>query len=73
MIDTWRYFNPDVVKYSSWSYKPGQREKDLGWRADYFLASGFVFLEEWQTKMTTLADMMNIAKLPTVLDAEICT
>jgi len=39
-IDTWRYFNPDVSDvYSWWSYRFRAREKNAGWRIDYFLAS----------------------------------
>lgn len=39
-IDTFRYFYPDVEqKYSWWSYMFKSREKNAGWRIDYFLAS----------------------------------
>ncbi len=38
-IDTFRYFYPDTVKYSWWSMRGGAREKNIGWRLDYFLAS----------------------------------
>ena len=39
-IDTFRYFYPDVEqKYSWWSYLFKSREKNAGWRIDYFLAS----------------------------------
>ena len=39
-IDTFRYFYPDVEqKYSWWSYMFKSREKNAGWRLDYFLAS----------------------------------
>jgi exodeoxyribonuclease-3 len=37
--DTWRNDNPDAVKYSWWSYRGGAREKNVGWRLDYILAS----------------------------------
>lgn len=37
--DTWRSLNPDTVKYSWWSYRFHGREKNIGWRLDYFLVS----------------------------------
>ena len=39
-IDTWRDFNPDVTGvYSWWSYRFHAREKNAGWRIDYFIVS----------------------------------
>lgn len=38
-IDTFRYFYPDVIKYSWWSYMFKAREKNAGWRLDYFVVS----------------------------------
>ena len=37
--DSWRKLNPDVVKYSWWSYRFHAREKNVGWRLDYFVVS----------------------------------
>ncbi len=38
--DTFRYFNPDKEGiYSWWSYRFKAREKNAGWRIDYFIAS----------------------------------
>ena len=39
-VDTFRYFYPDRRDaYSWWSYRGGARDRNVGWRIDYFLAS----------------------------------
>ncbi len=39
-IDSFRYFYPDKAgAYSWWSYRFKAREKDAGWRIDYFVVS----------------------------------
>lgn len=39
-VDTFRYFYPDLKDaYTWWSYFGKAREKNVGWRIDYFLAS----------------------------------
>lgn len=35
-IDTFRKLYPDTVRYSWWSNWAGSRERDIGWRLDYF-------------------------------------
>lgn len=37
--DTFRHLHPDEVTYSWWSYRFHAREKNAGWRIDYFLTS----------------------------------
>lgn len=53
-IDTFRYFYPEQTNiYSWWSYRFKAREKNSGWRIDYFLASA------------SLADKLKEAKIHT--------
>ncbi len=37
--DTFRYMYPDTVTYSWWSYRMKARERNAGWRIDYFIIS----------------------------------
>ena len=39
LTDSWRAAHPEQVGYSWWSYRGGAREKNVGWRLDYMLAS----------------------------------
>ena len=37
--DSWRSLHPGEAKYSWWSYRMAARERNVGWRIDYFLVS----------------------------------
>jgi exodeoxyribonuclease-3 len=37
LIDSFRQLYPEKIKYSYWSYMRKSREKNIGWRIDYFL------------------------------------
>ena len=39
LVDTWRLQHPNEAKYSWWSYRMAARERNVGWRIDYFLVS----------------------------------
>ena len=38
-VDSWRAQHPEEEKYSWWSYRMAARERNVGWRIDYFLVS----------------------------------
>ena len=38
-IDSYRYLYPEKMEYSWWSYMGHAREKNVGWRIDYFIVS----------------------------------
>lgn len=38
-VDSYRYLYPDKVEYSWWSYRMKARERNVGWRIDYFIVS----------------------------------
>jgi len=38
-VDSFRLLHPDEVKYSWWSFRMNARERNIGWRIDYFVVS----------------------------------
>jgi len=55
-IDTFRYFNPDPHQYTWWSYRVKARDRNLGWRIDYNMAS--ISMEDRLQR----AQILNLAK-----------
>ena len=68
-IDTYRYFYPDVKDvYSWWSYMFKSREKNIGWRIDYFLASDSA--KDTLVDAKILMDVMGSDHCPVVLEIQ---
>lgn len=67
-VDTFRMKNPEEIKYSWWSYRGGARDRNVGWRIDYFLVS------ESLKKQVKKADILNEIKgsdhCPVLLEIE---
>jgi exonuclease III len=38
-VDTFRHFNKEGGQYTYWDYKTRARERNVGWRIDYFFAT----------------------------------
>lgn len=38
-VDTFRHFYPEEIKYTWWSYLGHARERNSGWRLDYFIVN----------------------------------
>ena len=69
-VDTFRYFYPDAEgKYSWWSYRFRAREKNAGWRIDYFIVSPS--LKEKLRKADIHADIMGSDHCPVELQIAI--
>lgn len=68
-VDTFRYFYPDQENiYSWWSYRFRAREKNAGWRIDYFLVSEV--LTPWLKDAAILTDVMGSDHCPVQLILE---
>jgi len=67
--DTFRYFFPDRTDiYSWWSYRFRAREKNAGWRIDYFLTSKRI--DDKLTAATIHTDIMGSDHCPVEVDIQ---
>ncbi len=67
-IDTYRYYNPESELYTWWSYIGNAREKDIGWRIDYFLVSKDII--DKVTKTYIFRDIMGSDHCPIGIDID---
>ena len=68
--DTFRYFYPDTKDiYSWWSYRFKAREKNAGWRIDYFIVSDDIKDKITDAKIHT--DILGSDHCPVELDFEL--
>jgi exodeoxyribonuclease-3 len=66
LIDTYRYKNPDKIEYSYWTYRMNARNKNIGWRIDYFLVSEKIIKKVKKAKILT--DIMGSDHAPVKLN-----
>ena len=68
-VDTFRLFTEGNGHYSWWSYMSGARERNAGWRIDYFLVSGG--LKDAVTKAEIHADLMGSDHCPVSVELDL--
>ena len=68
-IDTFREFNNDGGHYTWWSYMFNARQKNIGWRIDYFCVSSS--LKDKLIKSYVLPEVMGSDHAPVVLEINI--
>lgn len=66
--DTFRFFYPEQITYSWWSYRFRAREKNAGWRIDYFICSDSLRDRLKDAKIHT--EVMGSDHCPVELDIE---
>lgn len=67
--DSYRYLYPDKIGYSWWSYRFQAREKNIGWRIDYFIVSNS--LQEKIKEATILPDIFGSDHCPVLLNIDL--
>ncbi|AXV38442.1 MAG: exodeoxyribonuclease III [Methanobacterium sp. BRmetb2] len=68
-VDTFRMFNKEPEQYTWWSYRTRARERNVGWRLDYFFVN-----EEFKKKIKDsyiLSDVMGSDHCPIGIEIEI--
>ncbi|RZN82323.1 MAG: exodeoxyribonuclease III [Winogradskyella sp.] len=68
LVDTFRYLNPELQKYSWWSYRANARANNKGWRLDYALAT--IPLQENLKRSVILTEAVHSDHCPILLELE---
>ena len=67
-IDTFRHFNTEPHNYTWWSYRARAREKNLGWRIDYWAATNE--LKDRLIRSTILSEAKHSDHCPILVEIE---
>ena len=67
-LDTFRFLHLDKIKYSWWDMKTFARDRNIGWRLDYFFVSSD--LKDKIKKAEILDDMFGSDHCPVMLELE---
>lgn len=67
-VDTFRALHPETVRYSWWDQKTRSRERNVGWRIDYFFVNQEMFHEV--KKADILVDIEGSDHAPIVLELQ---
>lgn len=67
-IDSFRYFNQEPGHYTWWSYMPGVRARNLGWRIDYHMVTEP--MKERLQRCVILPEAMHSDHCPVMLEVD---
>ena len=72
-VDTFRHVHPKTEKYSWWSYRFKAREKNAGWRIDYFFVTRDIVSNGWIRQAYIDNDVLGSDHCPIGLVLQIST
>lgn len=67
--DCFRYMYPNDKKWTWWSYRAGARQKDIGWRIDYFIVSNRI--KDKVSSITIHKDVMGSDHCPVAIEIDL--
>jgi exodeoxyribonuclease-3 len=67
-IDTFRALHPETIRYSWWDQKTSSRERNVGWRIDYFFVNEALFGDI--KKADILTDVYGSDHAPVLLETK---